>query len=197
MSVPQPIKHHLEETMILWHSTITELGRLNEFLSMDKINDQFYRRLFLRCVFSIIETYVHLTKELIKVKITLDNNQSIQLTWEELVILNEKKVFLETNGKVKTKEEFQRFEASLRFTLNTFSKIFELELPNYEDGSFHKLIILSARRNDITHPKSPSKLIIKDNEIGDIVEVLRWFISAHNSINQKYIQWMVNVFETK
>ncbi|HBL76333.1 MAG: hypothetical protein A2W90_08340 [Bacteroidetes bacterium GWF2_42_66] len=183
-------KKHLEETMRLWQSTITELKRLEDFLSIERINDQFYRRLFIRCVFSIIETYLYVTKELIKIKLTIDSPQGIQLTWEELVILNEKKVFLDNQGKVKTKDEYQRFDSSLKFTLNTFSSMLGMGLPDYGDNKFQTLIMLATRRNDITHPKSLSQLLIKDQEMKDTVEVFRWFMETHGTINKKYIQWI-------
>ncbi len=59
-------KEHLEVTLKLWYSTITELESMKEFINIEKLNDQFYRRLFLRNIFSIIETYLFVTKELIK-----------------------------------------------------------------------------------------------------------------------------------
>jgi hypothetical protein len=197
MEMPLATKKHLEETMRLWQSTITELKKLEDFLSIDRINDQFYRRLFIRCVFSIIESYLYVTKELIKIKITIDSSDSISLSWEELVILNEKKVFLDNQGKVKTKEEYQRFDTSLKFTLNTFANIFGMGLPDYGDNKFQTLITLSTRRNDITHPKSLSQLVIKDQEMKDTVEVFRWFMDTHSRINEKFIRWLSELSERK
>jgi len=197
MTISTTIRKHLEVTMKLWQSTITELKRLEDFLSAERINDQFYRRLFIRSVFSIIETYLHVIKELLKIKLTIDKPQEIQMTWSELIVLNEKKVFLDNNGKVKTKDEFQKFVPSLRFTLNMYSYMFDMKLPDYGDKNFQNLITLSKRRNNITHPKSPSQLIIKDQEMKDTVALFRWFMETHNAINKKYIQWMKEKFETK
>lgn len=85
-------KEHLEVTLKLWDSTVKEVEQMQDFITIEKLNDQFYRRLFLRNIFSIIETYLFLTKEIIKSKLVIDKNSS-NLSWEALVILNEKKFF--------------------------------------------------------------------------------------------------------
>lgn len=65
-------KEHLEVTLKLWYSTVTELEKMKDFITVEKINDQFYRRLFLRNLFSIIETYIFVTKELVKNRLVID-----------------------------------------------------------------------------------------------------------------------------
>lgn len=175
--------------MNLWYSTVTELEKMKDFLTVEKINDQFYRRLFLRNLFSIIETYIFVTKELVKNRLVIDKN-SIQVSWSELAALNEKKVVLDTQGKVEVKEDFQKFEPSLRFTLNIFANVFGSSLPNYGDSNFDKLKKLSKRRNDITHPKSLEELIISDQEVKDSVSMFTWFIQTHAQINEKFLEWV-------
>ncbi len=181
-------KEHLELTLKLWYSTITELEGMQDFLTIEKINNQFYRRLFIRNVFSIIETYLYVTKELIKNKLVIDKTSEI--SWSDLAILNEKKVVLDTQGNVHVKDDFQKFEPSLRFTLNTFANVFGSTLPNYGDSSFEKLKKLSKRRNDITHPKSLEELIISDQEIKDTILMFSWFMQTHGIINSKFLEWL-------
>ena len=183
-------KEHLEVTLKLWYSTISELEGMQDFLSIEKINIQFYRRIFIRNIFSIVETYLHVTKEIIKSKLVGDKTPEI--SWAELAILNEQKVVLDTQGKVHVKEDFQKFEPSLRFTLDTFAKVFGSTLPNYGDNNFEKLKRLSKRRNDITHPKSLEQLIISDQEIKDTVSMFSWFMQTHTMINSKFLEWLQN-----
>lgn len=187
-------KEHLQLTFKLWHSTISELESMQDFFTVQKINNQFYRRAFIRNVFSIIETYLYVTKELIKNKLIIDKTSEI--TWADLAILNEKKAFLDTQGKVNIKDDFQKFEPSLKFTLNTFANIFDSVLPNYGDSNFEKLKKLSKRRNDITHPKSLENLNVSDQEIEDTISMFSWFIKTHSTINSKFLEW-INIIYSK
>jgi hypothetical protein len=181
-------KEHLEVSLKLWYSTVKELEKMNDFLTVEKINDQFYRRLFLRNIFSIIETYIFVTKELVKNRLVIDKEAN-QVSWADLAALNEKKVVLDTQGKVEIKDDFQKFEPSLRFTLNIFAKVFESSLPNYGDSNFEKLKRLSKRRNDITHPKSLNELVISDEEVKEAISMFTWFIQTHGQINGKFLEW--------
>jgi len=182
-------KEHLQGTLKLWESMATELFKMQEFITIEKLNDQFYRRLFLRNLFSIIETYIFITKELVKNRLAIDINSS-QVSWSELAALNEKKVMLDAQGEVKVNDDFQKFEPSLRFTLNIFAKVFGSSLPNYGDSNFEKLKKLSKRRNDITHPKYFEELIISDQEIDDSFSMFTWFIQTHAQINEKFVEWV-------
>lgn len=182
-------REHLEVTFKLWESTINEVERMQDFITIEKLNDQFYRRLFLRNIFSIIETYLFITKEIIKSKLVIDKNSN-QLSWAAMLVLSEKKVFLDKQGNVDMKDEFQSFEPSLRFTFNTFANVFGSTLPNYGDSNFEKLKKLSKRRNDITHPKSAIDLIISDQEVKDTFSMFSWFIRTHGNLNEKFLEWL-------
>lgn len=187
-------KEHLELTLKLWYSTVSELESMRDFLTIEKINTQFYRRILIRNVFSIIETYLYVTKELIKNKLVIDKTSEI--TWADLAILNEQKVVLDTQGKVQVKEDFQKFEPSLRFTLRTFAKAFGSTLPNYGDSNFEKLKKLNKRRNDLTHPKSLEELTISDQEMKDTISMFLWFTQTHGMINNQCLEWLKITYNT-
>jgi hypothetical protein len=74
---------------------IKELNELQQFLDIKYLNNQFYRRLLVRNVFSIIESYLFITRELIKLKALKHDNGDSKLTLEELSILNGKSVALD------------------------------------------------------------------------------------------------------
>lgn len=93
------------------------------------------------------------------------------------------------------KDEFQSFEPSLRFTLNTFANIFGSALPDYGNSNFEKLKKLSKRRNDVTHPKSVIELIISDQEVKDTFSMFSWFIQTHGNLNKKFIEWLSLIYK--
>lgn len=122
-------KEHLDTTIKLWHTTIEELNGLGTFLNHEKINDQFYRRILVRGLISVIETFLNITKEIIKIRVVVD--PSVRLGWEELAILNERAAKLSDQGKVRVTGEFYKFEPRLKFTLNKFAEVFGAERPNF------------------------------------------------------------------
>lgn len=190
-------KEHLYNTLKLMGVTINEMNELQTFLSLEKINNQFYRRLFLKSVFSIIETYIHILKEIVKIKIVTTSNSLINIDWQDLVILNEQKITLDNQGKIKTSSEFQKFEPSFRFTINIYEKSFNTKLLDFNDDNFNKLKLLSIRRNDITHPKSFEKLTITDQEFKDIIRVFAWFMQFNKKMNEndQFIKWIKKINE--
>ena len=186
------IKEHLDQTIKLWHSTILELEGIGTFLHIDKINDQFYRRLIVRGLFAVIETYLNVTKEIIKVKFVVESSTS--LTWEELAILHGKGVRLDEKGRVSAIDEFYKFESNLRFTLNLFAVAFIAEQPEYGAADFQKLKSLIKRRNEITHPKSIAHIVVSDDEVKDMFSAFSWFFSTHSQINAKFLEWLSRVY---
>jgi hypothetical protein len=85
----------MQNAYLLWMQNIKELNELQQFLDIKYLNNQFYRRLLVRNVFSIIESYLFITRELIKLKALKHDNGDSKLTLEELSILNGKSVALD------------------------------------------------------------------------------------------------------
>jgi len=188
-------KEKFGNILLLLNSANEDLIKLQSFLDTERINDQFYRRLFLRNVYSVIETYLHVTKEIIKFKITVEGIDKNDLSWQEIVILNEKKVILDNKGNAKTVDEFHNFEQSLKFTFNAYAKVFNANKPDYSDNKYRIFINLSKRRNDITHPKSIENLRITDQEMRDIISALEWFLSVNNVLRSESTNWVKTIFK--
>lgn len=186
------IKENLKQTLQLWHSTMSELEGIETFLQVEKINDQFYRRLIIRGLFSVIETYLNVTKEIIKLKLVIEPTAKVK--WEELAILNGKSLRLDEKGRVNTIDEFYKFESNLRFTLNLFASVFDSEQPEYGVADFLKLKNLIKKRNELTHPKSINHLTVSDCEINDTVSAFFWFFKTHNQTNKKFVEWLARIF---
>lgn len=189
--MPKSLENELLETLSLFKYTIEEMEGMNKNLFTDNnLNNQFYRRLIMRNIFSMIETYTHITKKMIKTFLVLEKANNISVGWPELIILNEKKVFLDNKGNIKLKDEFQSFESNLRFTLNIYSRLFKLNKPNYGDIRFQKLMELSKRRNHITHPKKRIELDISNEEIIDLMNVFNWFMDTNTGIQNSFSAWL-------
>lgn len=196
--IPESIKIELLETQLLFNVAIGEMkSTVDDLFSGNNLNNDFYRRLIIKNTFSIIETYVHIIKKIIKLYFTLEESDKINVDWTELIILHEKKVLLDNKGNVKVKDEFQKFEPNLRFTLNTFSKLFKVNKPEYGNTEFQKLIELSKRRNEITHPKKSNDLNITKEEISDLIKSFGWFMKINNRIHNSYSIWLKEKLNTE
>ena len=111
------IRSSYESIKALWELNLSELEGLRSFIDKDKVNDQFYRRLIIRSTFSIIEGFLSISKDLIKTTVAIDPDTAAKLSWQDLVILNEKKVVLDSKGGIQELEDFQRFIPSIKYTL--------------------------------------------------------------------------------
>ncbi len=181
-------KEHLDATLKLWYFSISELKGLQSFLHIEKINDQFYRRLLIRGIFSVIETYLNVTKEIIKIKVVTDSDQ--ELNWKELAILNGQRVQLNKDGNVSAINEFQKFESTMKFTLNLFAKTFGTNSPDYKSLEFKNLMKLVERRNQFTHPKSLDHLFVTNSEIKEMIDSFTWFFNTHAQNNDEFVKWI-------
>ncbi|MFD0939744.1 hypothetical protein [Pedobacter boryungensis] len=169
-----------------------ELEGINQFMTKEYLESPFIRRLIIRNTFVIIETYLYVTKEIIKIKI---ENSGDSLDWQKLALLNEKRVDINRKGQIETKDQFHSFIPSLRFTLNLFAEVFDAESPDYSTHQFEKLIKQSKRRNQITHPKAKEDLLVSMDEIMENTDVLQWFMTTHSKINQKFQEWIKIIYK--
>lgn len=146
------MKDKLSATLKLWQLALDDLEGMKDLLPIEKINNQYFRRLIVRNLFSVIECFLSVSRELILVKAVYDKNNQL-LSWEELAILNMESIFLDSDGKLKKRENIQSFVPLLKFTLTLMGKAFNEQIPNFGDQNFQKLVALYKRRNAITHPK--------------------------------------------
>ncbi|AZJ34987.1 hypothetical protein [Tenacibaculum singaporense] len=164
-----------------------ELKSLESFLNLNLLNKQFYRKILVRNFYSVIESDLFVFRELIKIKLSIDN---VNLSYEELLVLTSEDVSLNNDGSIRKTQRFYNFESLLRFTFNTSSKVFNIEKPNYGDNNFKCLKQMSKRRNDITHPKLYKKQIIEKEEIELLINGFKWFMEYRNLIISEVTSWM-------
>ena len=166
-----------DEIMLLWKLIVEELIELKSVFEGDQLNKQFYRRSLFRNIYSSIEAYLYIIREFIKINAILHPGK--QLEYNQLMILYGKTIALDSKGNIKENDVFFQFEAMLRFTLSLFAKQNGIKPPDFSDNNYAKLINLSKRRNDITHPKSPLTFNITNVELLDIIQGFKWFMDYH------------------
>jgi len=127
----------MQNNLRLWQQNIEDLKELAAFFDTDYRKNQFYRRLIIRQIFSIIESYLFVMRELIKTKISTQNLHG--LTLEELFILNGESISLTDKGEPRKSPTFYNFKPSLKFTFNCFSKVFNTDKPDYSNNYYNLL----------------------------------------------------------
>lgn len=163
------------------------------FMIGDGLNDPLYRRILIRNVFSIIESFLFILRELIKIKLEVDGNKG-ELTWAEQFLLEEKRATLNGQGKVVLKDEYQNFIPSFRFTMVSFAKVFGSNPPDFGDSHFEKLQALAKRRNDVTHPKHYLDVAITNDEMKDLIHTFNWFMSVRSKVDEPFYEWLSKVY---
>ncbi|WP_321281060.1 hypothetical protein [Marinifilum fragile] len=172
--------------MELWKINLDELDEMKKFLNHENLNNQFYRRLIIKNIFSLIESQLFIMREFLRF-LMKNNTYSNKLNLEELIILSEKAVDLQTNGKVRPKQKINNFEPFLKFTFNTSAKVLEHPKLDFGCEEYKKLSKMLKRRNDLTHPKSSEKMLIKDDEIRDTIDAYSWFLTSCLKITQDHL----------
>lgn len=168
----------------LWESSKDEVNNMTSLLENENLNNQFFRRLFVRNVFSLVEIRLFIMREILRIFNRYDDIGLMSA--EEKIVLDQTSIHLLKSGKIKTSPKFYDLESTLKFTLITFAKVFNQKNVEFNNESWNKLLIMSKRRNDLTHPKSYELLIITVSELNDTIDAFNWFISISNSMFQEF-----------
>jgi hypothetical protein len=141
-------------------------------------DDQFWRRIYVRSVFVLIEACSYGLK-----RIALHRHSVFDISFSpsELALLREEKHGLNDKGEVYTQDNFfQKFLPNFKFAVRSFAKshgvTFELNASSVPLKEFENL------RNRITHPKKLAELAISDSEITKTDAVAIWFSQALSAL---------------
>lgn len=94
----------------------------------------------------------------------------------EILLLKEKSVSLDSKGKVKEKDSFQKPIASVLFLFSLFSRIHNIEFkPNLSDHKWDSFQKFFKVRNDLMHPKNLLDFEIDEKKNMTCVEAVVWF----------------------
>ncbi|MCJ7553340.1 MAG: hypothetical protein MUO34_05590 [Ignavibacteriaceae bacterium] len=141
---------------------------------------QYRRRSYVRTFFSYVEGVIWGLSQLC---ITSGNNN---LTKEDLLKLEEKKE-ININGQIEVKKQRQSLAERIKFVLNTFVTTMDINLVldfGTQDWiSFQEAIKI---RDNITHPKDKSLLVLNKNDVEKVIISHKWFSKILDNILSKW-----------
>ncbi len=142
---------------------------------LEKEDNQFTRRAYIRSLFSMIEGAVWVLKQTVLLAPTSNGNIK-KFTAVEYALLSDKTYELKSNGEPKVQTKYLKLPENFRFTFKILGKYFRINL-NIGVGTvaWENFLQIQKVRNRITHPKTPTDFEVSDKEIDITKEVCSWF----------------------
>lgn len=140
--------------------------------------NQCWRRVFVRSVFSMIESECYRLKENTLSLIRKYSFERNKFSPGDISLLEEKAYSLDNKGGIEEKSIHLKTESNLRFAFSSaakFSLDFKLNVSDTGWESFKKAIKI---RHRVTHPKKISDLSISDEEKDSVKKAFLWFIDS-------------------
>ena len=160
----------------------------DQYLIIQNDDNQMYRRAYVRSVFAFIEGILH------RMKLTASHlGRSLRtLSVEEIVVINEVALDVNSKGEVVSKPVFIKFLNNVRFSFRIYSKSFgsSFELSLGGNG-WQKLQECVKVRDRLMHPKATTDLEVTDSEVEAAKLAFNWFFISYGLCShhaQKAIQ---------
>lgn len=143
--------------------------------ALDKQDNQFTRRAYIRSIFAMIEGSIWVLKQTV-IHAPVSDGGIKRLLPGEYALLSDMTYELKSNGQIKEQTKYLKLPANCRFTFDVLAKYFRSEF-NLGVGTVAWDNFLAAQeiRNRITHPKTVSEFEVSDNEIATCKEACSWF----------------------
>jgi len=143
---------------------------------------QFGRRTCVRVSISYVEALVFSMKS--EVYQAFQNGKA-EFTDAELAIMLEKSYELSSRGKAKSRPYFASFDRNVRFAFDVCARAHDVSFkPCYSAHGWGLLQKAVKIRNRITHPKTPSDLIISDEEMEIFHKGIIWFQDNYTELKK-------------
>lgn len=130
------------------------------------------RRAFVRAAFAALDAFLSQSSRLL---IFLDKKELYKLKPEELSLLQEKRVEVDSKGDAITRDHFTPFSNKLRFVLNLAGRF---SIPTYRvdvgDSGWQALRAAINTRDQLTHPKEIEDLEVQDEDLRLLKTGLEW-----------------------
>lgn len=147
--------------------------------SLNRNNNSFWRRTYIRCLFAIIEADISMRTQLI---IMSKNQGDLELTCAEESVLLEVQYKLKKNGEVNLQEIYyplpERYRFTFRLAARALLSSFQIDCTGESWRNFQSLIKV---RNRIMHPKKASDVSVSELEIDQARRLCDWL--RDNSIS--------------
>lgn len=143
--------------------------------ALDREDNKFTRRAYIRSLFSMIEGTVWILKQTVLVAPVRGGGPK-RFSPAEYALLSDKTYDLDRNGEPKEQVKFLKLPENVKFTFNIFSKYFGTNLDlGIGSNGWNKFLEAQKVRNRITHPKTPEEFDISDEEIQSCKTACSWF----------------------
>jgi hypothetical protein len=165
------------------------------------IDDPCLRRVYARSIFAMVEgatdymkrfTHDFATNLLSPVRVSLGIlhtecpipmiRDSMDL--DEIGLLRDERREVRGDGTTQLRTTFLDFKTNIRFTISSFCRTFQLEVPPglYEQAGWSKLIEGERIRNRITHPKTVLSIDISEDELLTLRDGGQWIYDTYGRL---------------
>lgn len=137
-----------------------------------------WSRLYVRTAVTLMET---LTTEIKYHFVTDASAGYISLSADEILLLNNKRPELKSNGEIHTRNNQAPLDYELKFIIKLANRVYGKHITEVDigDAGFEAIKKAVEIRNLITHPKTADKLNIGFNECSMCDKALVWFYQVH------------------
>lgn len=103
---------------------------------------------------------------------------------DELALLRDERREIRGDGTTRLRTTFLDFKTNIRFTITSFCRVFQLEIPPglYEEVGWSKLIEGERIRNRITHPKTVRSIDISEEELLTLRDGGQWVYDTYGRL---------------
>jgi hypothetical protein len=103
---------------------------------------------------------------------------------DELGLLRDERREVRGDGTTRLRTTFLDFKTNIRFTIGSFCRVFQLEVPPglYKEAGWSKLIEGERIRNRITHPKTVFSIDISEEELLTLREGGQWIYDTYGRL---------------
>ena len=161
----------------IWMSYHNELNYLRKLVSYEVDNN--WNRTFVRTLVSMIEGISYQVRQHLLKKY---EDNLIELSAEEIILLKEKTVEIKNNGEIRLKDRFYAFEPIFNFTYKLYAQKHQKDLLSTDasyNESVKQLLEVIKVRNRITHPKNGKDVFVLGAETRLADETFSWY---HNFV---------------
>ncbi|MGZ8174300.1 MULTISPECIES: hypothetical protein [Methylobacter] len=161
MNIDEEKRKQLRETDEFFYLLIDDV--LAATTTWKDEQSDFTRRCYIRSVMSFIEGNTSRFKQ---VSLWVHENVQSIFSAEEIVCLKEETVYLKDNGKTGVKDMHIKMLPNLRFALESYARVKNIELKLDTDGEGWNAIKAAINKRDkITHPKTIDDFKVTEGEI--------------------------------
>jgi hypothetical protein len=163
-------------------------------LGIDGTNLQFWRRTYIKTLFSYIEGITFQYKRIVLEMSSLSFLTEIEFSDGEKCLLKEESYSVNNKGEISIIKSKIKTEENLLFCFNMIAKgCGSQSLINKSSKDWGNFITALKIRHRITHPKNITDIEVTDKEILIVAEVAAWFSKQTENIGELITEYGENL----